>query len=172
MPAKPSWLLEVPRMQEILKGLDTPVVDRQCFEHLFKIRRRRAIQLMHQFGGYQAGRTFLIERSKLIRCLRQLTGDYEWELARRTKLVSELERTKKLLPGRKVRLMVSPETSSYHMADLPAGVQLSAGELRVEFHGTEDLLRQLFELSQAIMNDYKKFEGICEGQSPNKHSDV
>ena len=27
-----------------------------------------------------------------------------------------------------------------------------------QFNGTEDLLRHLFELSQAIANDYKKFE--------------
>jgi hypothetical protein len=38
----------------------------------------------------------------------------------------------------------------------------AAGQLRIEFHGTEDLLRQMFELSQAIANDYEKFEEICE----------
>jgi hypothetical protein len=45
-------------------------------------------------------------------------------------------------------------------ADLPAGVHLRSGELRIEFHGTENLLRHLFELSQAIMNDHKKFAAI------------
>ena len=51
---------------------------------------------MHQFGGYQSGRTFLIERVKLLRLLRRMArGDYQWELARRTKLVAEIERTKK-----------------------------------------------------------------------------
>jgi hypothetical protein len=47
------------------------------------------------------------------------------------------------------------------LSDLPPGVQLRAGELRIEFHGTEDLLRQLFELSQAIVNDYERFEELC-----------
>jgi hypothetical protein len=34
----------------------------------------------------------------------------------------------------------------------------------MEFGGTEDLLRQLFELSQAILNDYGRFEEIIEGR--------
>ncbi len=58
--------------------------------------------------------------------------------------------------------MVPVEAVEHKLADLSAGVHLKAGELRVEFHGTEDLLQQMFELSQAIMNDYRKFEEICE----------
>ncbi len=121
---------------------------------------------MHGFGGYQAGRTFLIDRKKLLRSLRQVAvGDYEWERARRTKLALEIERTQKLLPGRQVRLQVTPDVMERRVADLPPGIHLTPGELRIEFHGTEDLLRHLFELSQAIVNDYSKFQGICEGQS-------
>jgi hypothetical protein len=131
---------------------------------MFSVRRRRAIYLMHRFGGYQAGRTFLIDRTKLIRALEHLTRDeYGPELARKTRLVDELEKTRKLLPGRTVRLMVPVDASERRLSDLPASIHLSAGELRIEFHGTEDLLRQMFELSQMIMNDYRKFEQICEG---------
>ena len=58
--------------------------------------------------------------------------------------------------------MVPTSATENQMADLPPGVHLRAGELRIEFHGTEDLLRHLFELGQAIVNDYKKFEEVCE----------
>jgi hypothetical protein len=164
MPAKPSWILQLPTILRTLEALDTPVVDRACFERVFGIRRRRAIQLMHQFGGYQAGRTFLVDRKKLIGDLRKRSrGDeYGWELERRKKLVSEIEMMKRLLPGRKVRLMVPPEVVDNKMANLPAGIHLSPTELRIEYHGTEDLLRHLFELSQAIMNDYARFSDVCE----------
>jgi len=63
MPAKAQWLLRVPEIIVELNGLDVPVVDRALCERLFRLRRRRAIDLMGCFGGYQAGRTFLIERS-------------------------------------------------------------------------------------------------------------
>ena len=45
---------------------------------------------------------------------------------------------------------------------LRPGVQLRAGELWIEFPGTEDLLRQLFELSQAIVNEDGCFKEVCE----------
>jgi hypothetical protein len=163
MPPKPSWILQLPRIKKILESADTPVVDRASFEKLFGVRRRRAIQLMHHFDGYLAGRTFVVERTKLLESLRRLgRNDYDWELTRRTKLASEIETARRLLPARKVRLMVSPDATDRRMADLPPGVHLRAGELRIEFHGTEDLLRHLFELSQAMVNDYKKFEEVCE----------
>ena len=153
------------------KHCDVPVVDRACFERVFGVRRRRAIQLLHQFGGYQSGRTFFIERVKLLRSLRRMArGDYEWELARRTKLVAEIERTKKLLPGRQVQIVVPAEVAEQKIADLPAGVHLQPGELRIEFNGAEELLQRLFELSQAILNDYQRFEGdlrVCRPSSFN-----
>ncbi|MBL8216784.1 MAG: hypothetical protein JNK87_39055 [Bryobacterales bacterium] len=44
-------------MRKVLEELDLPVIDRAGIEQIFGVRRRRAIQLMHKFGGYQAART-------------------------------------------------------------------------------------------------------------------
>ena len=66
MPAKAQWLLQIPEIVSLLETFDVPVVDRGTIERLFGLRRRRAIELMHRFGGYQAGRTFLIDRHLLI----------------------------------------------------------------------------------------------------------
>ena len=54
MPAKPEWLLRLPEIRAELEHLDVPVVDRAGIEHIFGLKRRRAIELLHQFGGYQA----------------------------------------------------------------------------------------------------------------------
>ena len=59
MPAKPQWLLRIPAIREYLRGMDCPVLDRASCERLFGVRRRRAIELMHFFGGYKAGNTVL-----------------------------------------------------------------------------------------------------------------
>ena len=66
MPAKPAWLLHIPEIVTMLESFEVPVVDRASIERLFGLRRRRAIELLHHFGGYQAGRTFLIDRRSLI----------------------------------------------------------------------------------------------------------
>ena len=69
MAAKPRWLLEIPSILELLEASDAPVLDRAACERLFKVRRRRAIALMQNFGGYRAGNAVLIDRLGLIRRL-------------------------------------------------------------------------------------------------------
>lgn len=163
MAAKPVWLLQLPRIREQVEALRMPVLDRACVERLFGVRRRRAIELMHVWGGYQAGRTFLIDRHSLLRTLEQLEagGAYEWERVRRERLDGEIERLHKALPGRQVRINVSSEARDRVVADLPAGIQLRAGELRIAFRDAGELLRLLVELGQAMTNDYRRFEELC-----------
>jgi len=88
MPAKPPWLLLIPEIVAALETFDVPVVDRSTIERLFGLRRRRAIQLMHEFGGYQAGRTFLIDRKKFLDQLRRLTEGEGWQVENRRRSVS------------------------------------------------------------------------------------
>jgi hypothetical protein len=85
MPAKAPWLLQIPEIVAQLEVFDVPVVDRAIVERVFGLRRRRAIELLHRFGGYQAGRTFLIERRVLIDQLRRLAEgeDFQGESRRK-----------------------------------------------------------------------------------------
>jgi hypothetical protein len=165
MPSQPQWLLRLPEIIAELEHLDVPVVDRAVFEKVFAVGRRRAIQLMHQFDGHQVGRTFVIDRRLLLNRLRATRSgaSFDHERARRLKVVEELDRLRKLSPGREIRIAILPKVRDNRVADLPAGVHLKPGELRLEFTGTEDLLRHLFELSQAILNDYRRFEEVIEG---------
>ena len=48
------------------------------------------------------------------------------------------------------------------LADLPASIHLRPGELHIEFFGAEDLLRHLYELSQALVNDFGRFQRAVE----------
>ena len=76
MPAKAEWLLRVPEILADLRVLDIPVLDRAAIQRLFNFHRRRAIQLMHAVGGYQAGHSFLVDRKRLIAQLEVLlNGD-------------------------------------------------------------------------------------------------
>ena len=165
MPAQPQWLVRLPEIIAELEQLGLPIVDRAIFEKVFRVRRRRAIELMHHFNGHQVGRTFIIDSRVLLDQLRarHSHADFGFEHSRRLKVVEELERLRKLSPGRGVRIPVEPKVLDNRLADLPPGIHLKPGELRLEFTGTEDLLRHLFELSQAILNDYRRFEEIIEG---------
>src|ERR1017187_2417724 len=76
MSAKSEWLLRLPEILTALRALDIPVVDRAAIQRLFGFQRRRAIQLMHELDGYQAGHSFLVDRLQLIAQLEVLmSGD-------------------------------------------------------------------------------------------------
>ncbi len=164
MPAKAQWIPRLPEILGLLGALPSPVVDRAVIEELFRVGRRRAILLLHQFGGFQSGQTFFVDRLALIRQLEAIRngGAFQAERERRNRLAADLERTRQLAPGRKVKIAAAEDVRDRRLADLPTGIHLKPGELKIEFFGTEDLLRHLFELSQAVMNDYKRFQEIVD----------
>jgi len=49
--------------------------------------------------------------------------------------------------------------------DLPGDITLKPGELRIEFSGAEDLAAKLFELSQAMANDWSAFARAVEDEA-------
>jgi hypothetical protein len=148
----------------LLETFDVPVVDRATIERLFGLRRRRAIELLHRFGGYQAGRTFLIERCKLIEHLRCLAHgeEFQREIQRRQRLDHTVDQLRRQQSGARVKIAVAPDVFSRKLANLSPGVALEAGYLHIVFSGTEDLLGKLFELSQAASNDFDRFRAATE----------
>jgi len=166
MPAKARWLLRVPEILAELAALDVPVVDRAVCERLFRLRRRRAIDLIRTFGGYQAGRTFLVDRPKLVAQLERIrdSADFQMEWRRKERLAERLDAIRRLQTGARVAITVTPETLSQRLPDLPPGVRLSPGALHIQFQSPGELLSKLFALAQAIANDYETFEKRTSGE--------
>ena len=151
MPRKPEWYQQLPNALAMIRTLPAPVVDRAGLEILLQVSRRAAIRLMHRFGGYQAGRTFLIAREDLARQLEAIRdGDnYQWESRRRERLDHALQK--------RIVIQVTPGVRDRKLLNLPSGVQLERRRLEIRFESMEELLRRLFEFSQAISNDYESF---------------
>jgi len=164
MPAKALWLLQIPEIVSLLEAFDVPVVDRALIERLFGLRRRRAIELLHRFGGYQAGRTFLVDRRQLIEQLRRLADGEEFQLESRRKqrLDHTVDQLRRQRTTARVKISVRPDVFGSTLAGLSPGVALEAGHLHIAFSGTEDLLSKLFELSQAASNDFDRFRAAAE----------
>jgi hypothetical protein len=164
MPAKPSWLLQIPEIVSQLETFDVPVVDRSVVEHLFSLHRRRAIELLHRFGGYQAGRTFLIDRRLLIEQLKRVAEgeEFQSESRRRERLVDSVGQFRRDLSAARVKIPVQPEARPSEGAVLSEGVALEPGHLHISFHGTEDLLAKLYQLSQAAAKDFDRFRASAE----------
>ena len=164
MPVKKTWLLRLPEIRAELTAMEVPVVDRAVFERVFGVRRRRAIQLLHHFGGFQAGRTFLVDRLALLRQLEPLEESTEFALEqqRRQRLIDFLERLRRSRAGAAVIIPVAP---AHNGTLLPDGVQLDCGTLRVEFVEVRDLLSKLYAIAQAAAGDFEAFRAAAEKAS-------
>jgi hypothetical protein len=161
-----TWLLRVPEIEEELAGMEVPVVDRAVFERVFGVRRRRAHQLMGFFGGYQAGRTYLVDRLALLGQLEPIRAGaaFALEQRRRQRLTDALENVRRHCAGARVNVPVAAGVRDRRLHDLPEGIDLQPGSLRVDFSQAEELLSKLFELSQAATNDFEAFRGAAEGR--------
>src|SRR3954469_6762021 len=165
MPAQPSWF---PRLSEILtelRALETvPYLDRQAFERLFRVRDRRARVLMSRFRGVQIGNAWAIERHELIQALERIQRgeEFQWEQQRRQRVAELYEQAKREHPARQVEIPVTRQTRIRTLASLPSGIELGGNELRIRFSSFEELLTKLFELGQAVQNDFGSFEAFIE----------
>jgi len=110
MPAKAQWLLRIPAIIDALAAVSVPVVDRTAVERLFGVGRRRAIDLMRLFEGYQTGSAFLLDRLSLIETLRRIAADpnIDYERRRRERLSAELDSARRLQVASRVRIAVRP----------------------------------------------------------------
>ena len=154
MPRKPEWLQNVTGAIEQLQSFPAPVIDRRTLEKLLQVRRREAIRLMHRFGGYQASRTFLLDRQVLLKQLQAIEGGETYQAEKK-----RIQRLQSSLKPRKA-ITASPDVWERRLAELPAGTRFRPGILEIEFQNAEQLLERLFELAQAIHNDYDTFEDL------------
>jgi hypothetical protein len=160
MPAEPLWLLRIPEIIDELSALPAPVVDRSVIERAFGVRRRRAIHLLGWFGGYQVGRTFVIEREALLRQLREIASGerFRFEKRRHEKLAEGLERVRKHREAARVRFPAPAPAESPAPAGLPSGVSLGCGRLTIEFANVQELLGKLYGIAQSAAEDFSGFE--------------
>jgi hypothetical protein len=165
MSAKAEWLLRLPEIRAELEHLAVPIVDRAGIERIFGLKRRRAIELMHEFGGYQTGRTFLLDRARLLEALQSLESrdDYAVEKRRRERLRDVVEASREHLILTRVQIPVRAAATRPSLDRLAPGVVLLPGVLSIEFRQPIELLEKLYALAQAIGHDFERFEGLSPG---------
>ena len=120
--------------------------------------------MLHRFGGYQTGKTFLVNRLALIRQLDQIGAgeDLAYQQRRRQRVVAALERARRYRQAAAVKIPLRPQ-APYRVEGLATGIELRPGRLRVKFAGAEELLSKLYELAQTAAQDFDRFKAAVEG---------
>lgn len=141
---------------EELRGFPAPVIDRATVERMFQVRRRRANQILARMGGYQVGRTGLVDRHIFVSNLEAIAAgeDFHYEERRRVRVHEKLAEARRIAKAKRVKIAPAPVAVG---PSLPDGVSIAPGEIRIAFDTPETLLTRLFELSQTIANDYEEF---------------
>lgn len=162
MPAKPSWYHQLDDIISQLEAFPAPLVDRSSVEKLFGVRRRRALQLMQNLGGYQIGRTCLVNRHEMIEALERVRGSepYVYERRRKQRLEEAMEAARREARARKIRI-AAPSGNPEKPAGLPDGVTLGHGELRICYRSYEECLERLFALARTIADDFEGFQRLA-----------
>jgi hypothetical protein len=168
-----AWLSKVPEIIERIEDSRQQYFDRRDIEALFQLGTTAAWKVMRLIGpadhlaevmgvGSRA-QDRLVARKDLLRFLLKLSRSPEFysEQARREKIERTLADTAFTLKARRLVIQPGP-SSSDTIKGLPASIRLRPGQLEIEFFGTEDLLKQLWALAQAITHDYIRFQEICE----------
>lgn len=141
MPYQPAWFHRLDQILETLRGMECSHLDRLAVQRLFDVRDRRARQIMAGLPALQVGNAVAVERLALIQRLENTgaSGRFQWEMSRRARLVEELDRTRRQLAGRRVRLPAAADVRDRSISELAGGIELRPGELRIQFYGAEDL---------------------------------
>lgn len=158
MPPTPNWLARIAQIVQQLTVLECPVVDRAVCERLFGVKRRRAIELMQQFGGYRSGNTILLDRVGLLQKIRELETSPEAirEFERKQRISDKLDELHRLQAAKRVKIRTTGR-APMTLAHLDPDVSLKPGMLAISFQAPEDLFSKLFELSQVAANDCNVF---------------
>ena len=149
--AKPNdWTPLIPHALSQLKLMRSKVVDRRTLEQLLKIHRRTAIRLMHQLGGEQAGKTFLVDRDRLIRELEAF-------------LLSDSPRYPPRVSSQVRRLHAEAEQFRFPdvrawerrtLDQLPTTIQVTPGKVMLEAQNLRDLCSQLWILLETCKENW------------------
>ena len=160
MPDQPSWIHRLPDITRQIEASTAPFLDRPAIEKLFGLRRRQSINLIRRMGGYQVGKTFLVDRQAVLEFLNdpQRRRSADEETLRFRTVGALLNEAQQELHMRRIPIAAAARVSKLELEGLPEGIELGARELNIRFDHPRELLEKLFALAQALANDYERFE--------------
>ena len=169
MPAVPAYVHRLAAGIATLEALPVDPIDRRALEEALGVGKWTAWRIMKRCGADDGpGGCLVCGREHLVAQLRLILQGYAPEIARRDRLEQYLDgivrsasrQHKEVARNRAAEALVSTR-----FGQLPPGVDLAPGELRIAFYGTEDFLQKFGAMVYALHNDFEKIEEFIEKAS-------
>lgn len=150
MPDKPSYIHRLmPILAEARTPKPIPFFRRGDIEALFGLKRRQAINLMHNIGAVRVSNEIAVPQDDLVAWLERKSLDPTRmrEIRRQERVIGRIVELKAETAARSVKIVLPEGTPSI---DLPAGVSLQPGLLTISFDSEQQLLERLFLLARTF----------------------
>jgi hypothetical protein len=119
---------------------------------------------MQRVGGYQCGRTYIVNREVMLDWLERVQAEpgFQSEQTRKQKLAGQLNELHQHRAAARVTIPVLPETGRTRLPSMPPGIAIGPGTLSVLFATAEELLARLYAFSQLVADDFDAFCDMLE----------
>ncbi len=161
MPVQLSFLHRLASGIAALEECGSDWVDRRTVEEALGVGKWTAWRLLRRCGAAEGpGKALVCRKTEFIERLRKLERDerFEPEIQRRRRVEAYLDGMARFARTRHKEIAREAEAESLassRFEALPEGVELTPGELRVQFEGMEDFLRKFGAVVFALHNDYE-----------------
>ena len=150
MPDKPTYLHKLTSiLAEAKTPKPIPFFRRSDVEALFGLKRRQAINLMHEIGAVRVSNEIAVPQDDLVAWVEKKALDpaRSREIRRQERVIGRIVELKAETAARAVKIVFRDPAPSI---DLPAGVSFLPGMLTITFNTEEQLLERLFLLARAF----------------------
>jgi len=168
MPAVPFYVHRLAAGIAALEAIPEGLIDRRTLEDVLGVSKWTAWRIMKRCGAAEGpGGSLVCARHDLVAQLRRLREE--------TRAAPEIERRDRLeryldgmvhyasrLHKEVARNGAAEALLSTRFGELPPGVLLAPGELRIAFCGTREFLQKFGAMVYALHNDFEKIEEFIE----------
>lgn len=160
MPDYPTYIHKLEGiLAEARSPKPIPFFRRRDIEALFGLKKRQAVNLMHEIGAIRVSRELAVEQRELVRWLERRIADpsVEVEERRYDAVIDRIVELKAETAARAVKIVLPDGASG---VDLPDGVSLRPGLLTVAFENEQQLLERLFLLARVLARQPQLLSGL------------
>ncbi len=169
MPATPLWIHRLAEGIPALASLPQEWIDRRTLEEVLGVSKWTAWRILRQCGAEPGpGGVLMCRREALAEYLRrsQQDGRLAPEIARRERVAEYLDGMLRYASRKHkeiARDAAAGEMLGSRLANLPEGVELQRGELRIGFSGSADFLKKFGAVVFALQNDFERLSEFLDG---------
>jgi hypothetical protein len=168
MPSTPLYIHRLEAGLAALESSGSEWIDRRTLEEALGVSKWTAWRILKRCGAEDGpGGSLVCRRADLVRQLEGLRKDrvFAPEIERRKRVERYLDEIARFSTQKRTEIARNDAANailSAGIANLPPGIDLQPGSLRIEFSGSADFLRKIGAVVFALQNEYDQITAFLD----------